>query len=408
VLDGYTASHAHAAATGRAREALERWLHRSAEHADPFDEIFARTRLARSYADEGDDHRAIDVIEPMVESQQFGAMDCMVELLEKTGQLARAETLAVLAWGRYPDSPGAQARVLELCWRQGKYDLAARMMATAPVRLGANDFNTEVTPRFIDCFRAKPAEALRAAEAILAAVVPDAAHLTTLAAGLDRAGCHRQAFEIQSRIPAQGQQSIASLAVGYHYLRRWKGEDAARAWLLPSLGRLGPSAAAILGYVGYELCDYELVWEVEPAGGAEEVAFAWLLRAAASARMGAGRDPHRQELERHFAHKSSPRYATLGRYLLGLEDETAALASVDGAKALCETCYYIGVRAESEGAIRDAARWYQRCVETGQFSNGEYRWAIDRLESWVARNTSLAGLEAEAKHGRALTATGGD
>jgi hypothetical protein len=41
----------------------------------------------------------------MVESQQFGAMDCMVELLEKTGQLARAETLAVLAWGRYPDSP---------------------------------------------------------------------------------------------------------------------------------------------------------------------------------------------------------------------------------------------------------------------------------------------------------------
>ena len=143
---------------------------------------------------------------------------------------------------------------------------------------------------------------------------------------------------------------------------------------------------------------------MEAAGSADDVAFAWLLRAAASARLGTGRDPHREELVRHFARASDQRYATLGRYLLGLEDEASALASVDGPKALCEACYYIGVRAESEGAIREAARWYQRCVETNQFANGEYRWAIDRLESWVARNTSLGQLEAEAKRGRALAA----
>jgi len=403
VLDGYSRFVRSRGRYDKARAALERWLGHAAERAGPFEEIFARTRLARNYADQGDYEKAIEVIEPMVESQQFGAMDCMVGLLEKTGQLARAETLAVFAWGRYPDSPNAQARVVELCWRQRKYELAARMLATAPVPLASSAYREELAPEFIECFREKPAEGMRAVDAILASGHVDARSLSFLAAGLDRAGHHRMAFEIQSRLSGgQGQEGIARLGVSYHFLRRWKGEDAALEWLRPRIVNRTRPERAILTYVGYELRDFELAWAVEAGGSSRaDTEFQWLLRAASSARMGRARDPHRKELERHYTRGSDERYAVLGRFLLGLEDTTTALATVTGPKSRCETFYYVGLRAQSEGAIREAARWYAKCVETGQFSNGEYRWAFDQLNEWVASNTSLARLEADAKHRRA-------
>jgi hypothetical protein len=91
----------------------------------------------------------------------------------------------------------------------------------------------------------------------------------------------------------------------------------------------------------------------------------------------------------------------LGRFLLGREGEEAALATISDPRSRCETYYYLGLRAESDGAIRDAARWYTRCIETGQGYNGEYQWAYKRLHEWAARSTSLARLEDEAKRRRA-------
>jgi hypothetical protein len=401
VLDGYTRFLRSRGRYGKARAELERWLDRAAERAAPFEEIFARTRLARNYSDQGENEKAIEVIEPMVESQQFGAMDCMVELLEKTGQLARAETLAVFAWGRYPDSPNAQARVVELCWRQGKVELAARMLAAAPVPLSAHDFRGALAQGFIGCFRASPAKGVRAIEAILASGSAAPAALMALAAELDEAGEHRLAYEVQSRIPAQGPQAVANLARSYHYMRRWKGEDAALDWLRPRLKALGPRDQAMLSYVGYESRDYDLLWEIDDVGPEREHSdFHWLMRAAAAARPGGARGARREKLARHFARPRPEHYAILGRFMLGLEDEQAALASVTDPRSRCETDYYLGLRAQSRGAIRDAARWYARCVEGGQSYNFEYHWAHQQLYEWVAGNTSLARLEADAKHAR--------
>ena len=39
-----------------------------------------------------------------------------------------SETLATLAWQRYPDNDPSQALAIDLFWRHGKYDFAARMM----------------------------------------------------------------------------------------------------------------------------------------------------------------------------------------------------------------------------------------------------------------------------------------
>jgi hypothetical protein len=397
LVDGYTRLVRARGEYPKARAALERWLGRQAPGSGPFEEIFARTRLARTFADQGLTDRAMQTIEPMVESQQFGAMDCMVSLLEKTGQLARAETLAVFAWGRYPDSPQAQARVIGLCWRQRKYALAARMLAQAPVPLTSYAIATDLAPYFLDCFRAAPANGIRAVEAILASGYAEPRNLGHLAAALDEAGDHRMAYEVQSRIPADGHDAVGKLGVCYHMMKRWKGEEAARAWLEPRVEPLDPNERAFLTYVAYDSHDYELLWDVKvPGAGREDVDFHWLLRAAASLRMGEGSDPHRAELERHFARGGRARYHVLGRFLLGLEDVPAALATATSMKAACETFYYVGLRAQSEGRVREAARCYVRCIETGQSSNGEYRWALHQLYEWMSEGESLARLEAQA------------
>ena len=409
LLDGYSKFLRARGEYEKARKSLERWLSLEVSSSGPFEEIFARTRLARNYLDQGEYQKGIEVIEPMVESQQFGAMDCMVSLLEKTGQLARAETLAVFAWSRYPDSPGAQASVIELCWRQRKHELAARMLARAPVRLDASDIRWTLAPRFIDCFREKPAEGIRAIEALLASSYRDPANLTALALALDQAGHHRMAYEVESRIPAEGQMAVVQLAWRYHYLKRWKGEDAALAWLAAPLRALSPRDRALLACVAYDSRDDELLWEIDDIGReADDQDFHWLLRAASSTRLGKARDPHRVRLERRYARPRSGHYAVLGRYLLGREDARAALGTVTNPRSRCEAYYYMGLRAQSEGSIRQAARWYARCIETGQSYNGEYRWAFTQLGEWMTSGTSLAGLETDARRARGRTMAAAD
>jgi len=401
LVDGYSKFARARREYPKARAALERWLALEGPSTSPFEEIFARTRLARNYADQGQYDEAIEVIEPMVESQQFGAMDCMVSLLEETHQLARAETLAVFAWGRYPDAADAQARVIELCWRQRKYALAARMLSRAPVPLTSSGFRSALAPHFVACFREAPAAGIRAVEAILASGYAQPRNLTQLAAALDQAGYHRMAYEVESRVPADGQEAVAKLGLCYHFMKRWKGEDAALEWLRPRVQPLAPKERALLTYVAYDSHDYELLWEVEAGGPDRDQAdLQWLMRAAASARMGAQRDPHRADLERHYARRSRAHYVVLGRFLLGLEDAGAALATATDAKSTCETFYYLGLRAQSEGLIREAARCYAQCIETGKSYNGEYRWAFNQLYEWMSSSTSLARLEARAKRAR--------
>ena len=148
-----------------------------------------------------------------------------------------------------------------------------------------------------------------------------------LAAELEEAGEHRLAFEVQSRIPATGPQAVSGLGWSYHYLRRWKGEDAALEWLRPRLKALSPRDQALLACVGYDSRDYDLLWEVDYVGPERiHSDFHWLMRAAASVRIGAARDPHRTRLERHFARPRPEHYFVLGRFLLGREDGETALS----------------------------------------------------------------------------------
>jgi len=385
-----------------ARVAIQRWLDRKVK-TEGLEDVLVHVRLARTYFMEGRYQEGLDTIEPFVASQQFGAMALAALLLDKLGRGGAAESLAVFAWTRYPDNPPAQALVAELLWKHGKPELAARALATSPYPMTQDSWAEELAPWFRECYQGRPRDALRAVDAMVAARLPAQA-VRELARQYDHTGDSRMAFDIVSRVRSQGQERLQVLASAYHYLKRGRGEGRADAWLRGQTRGASDTEREILDYVAFSIGEFGPLWCCHPKLDAENGEFTWVLRAAAALRSQEISPQRREELRKHCARTSDDHYRLLGRYLLGLEKEPAALASAIDGRSTCEAYYYVGLKAQAEGRYRDAAHWYWRCIATNQTSNGEYHWAYEQLYRWMAQEKSLDRLAHEERG--ALTVPG--
>lgn len=389
------------------RAALERWLARN-RHLNNIEVVVATASLARTYEREGRWAEALRVVEPVVGSQQFGAMSGTAMALEHVGRGADAETLAVFALQRYPDSPDAQSLVAEIFWRHGKYEVAAEVLADPRFRLSANDWRWTLAPRFVECFAGRSSEALKAVDALSRADLPGATTLVPLAMGCGNLGHRDLAFEMLQRIHTDGMEAVAQIHHSYHQLKRWKGQPAGVDWIRPRIDSLGVAERALITYEAYRNGDPELLWEPGKVPAGKDGEFHWLMRAAASLRCRDGDPTHERELTTHFARASVDRYRTLGRYLRGLEPDSVALALADGNDHVCEVSYYLGLKAQSEGRYREAAECYARAVATNLTHEGEFRWAMSQLREWQGRHRTLAKLGEADRREKADALIAGD
>ena len=373
------------------RAAVERWLARNRKQ-DDLEVVIATATLARTYEREGRWADALRIAGPVAASQQFGAMARKAVALEHLGRSAEAETLAVLAWLRYPDNAEAQSLAAEMFWRHGRPDQAARVLSGHTFVLAPNEWRWTLAPHFVACFADRPAEALAAADTLCRAGLPPMATVVQLAIGCGNEGRRDLAFQIMERVRVGGMEGVALLYHSYYQLKRWKGEPAGLEWLRPRYASLGAPERAQIAYEAYRSGDPELLWELGPVPAGVDGEFHWLMRAAASLRWRDQQPARAKDLGEHFARGSADRYRTLGRYLLGLEPDSVALRLAEGNDNACEVHYYLGLRAQFEGRYRDAADHYGRCVATRQTQEGEYQWAFAQLQEWYGRNRTLAKL----------------
>jgi tetratricopeptide (TPR) repeat protein len=381
------------------RAALERWLARN-RRRDNLEVVVATASLARTYEREGRWAEALRVVEPVARSQQYGAMAGTAMGYEHVGRAADAETLAVFAWQRYPDSPDAQSLVAEIFWRHGKYDVVAEALADQRFRLSPNDWRWTLAPRFVASFKDRDAEAMKAVAALERPDIPGN-YVVQLATGCGNNGRRDLAFEILQRVRLDGMEAVARIYHSYYQLKRWKDQPAAVAWIRPHMDKLGAQERALITYEAYRNGDPELLWEVGKVPEGLDGEFHWLMRAATSLRWRDADPAHERELTTHFAQSSDDRYRTLGRFLRGLEAESTVLALADGGDHVCEVQYYLGLKAQSEGRYRDAAECYARAVATSQAQEGEFRWAMAQLEEWRGKNLTLAKLAETDREQRA-------
>lgn len=373
-----------------ARDVITPWLQRHGREAG-FDYIFARTALARMYGHEGRFAEGLALVEPLVKTGQAGAMERAAVLLDAVDRRDEAERTARDAVAGYPDLVRTRTLLAELYWRHGKAADAARVLREAPHALTLPDWQFTVTPRFGEVFRDRPPdETLRAFSALLSTNV-DAFSLQRLAFSMADAGRHELAFRMVSQLRGSGLGQLVFHIDAYRHLKAWQGRDAALAWLRTAVPNTLVDA---VGTVAFDQDQLDLLWHFisEPRG--RHADFDWLLRAAATLRLGGPNEPpQREALLRHYRDRAPGHYHALGRFLLRLEPEDAVLALATDGKKRCEIAYYLGIRAEADRRYPDASDWYRVAVETGLVNNGEYRWAFNALYRWQSSGKSLARLQ---------------
>ncbi len=393
LVEGYARYLERQRAWVPARSSIHRWLERNADRAG-LETIAARSLLARLYEDQGRKAEGFAAVASVVASQQPEAMATAVRLLDALGQGSQAETLAVFAAERASGTSAARAEAAELFWRHGKPGAAARLLATDARQDARDDWRAALGARFVRCFAARPAAGGQAADSLVVTGRIGAEPLADLAAAAADSGAWPLADEIESRVrpaPARRVEHFVSL---YRALARTRGEAEATAWLAPRLQ--GARRAELIRIERLAFADQEdaLLWSVcsDSTGPLAEVP--WRLRAAAALRRGDHGGAHARELAWHFAAPDHGHDRTLGRFMLGLEDEATVLGLRGSAGEACEAYYVLGFKAQAEGRMRDAAAWYARALGTRQAAKPEYRWAFDQLAAWQRRGLSLERLEA--------------
>jgi hypothetical protein len=373
-----------------AQTLVERWLK---EYAKPqsFDVVFARTALARLHQAQGNPQAGWTAVEPVIFSNQFGALQRAALLAHELGKTEQAEALAQQAAQRYPGHKSLALRA-ELLWRSGEHAQVPSLLAKPARALRAIDWRTHLGARFAAVFARRPvSEGLSAFEELRKAKV-GALELSQLAMAVSRAGSPELAFEMQSRVDAPGLQKLEMIMTAYSFLKQWKSEQAAVEWLR---AQVPPRFLEPLSMFAFSEKADVVLWDVIPGPQAtsETADYVWLMRAAASLRARDSDEAHQQALHQRFEVDRPGFYHQVGRYLLGLIPEEAVIAAAATPKSRQELPFFLGFKAQVEGRYADAVTWYRAIVETSDPKVGEYRWAYNELYRLKRAQLSLARMK---------------
>lgn len=373
-----------------ARAVAKRWLDAPGEK-HPLTVVFISTLAARELQKSGDVEGAWAEVEPLIGSWHASPMMRGALVLSALGRHEDAIALAQRRYQRYRgvDSLGLLA---QMHWRAGRYEDAAATFARGPQRPALTEWTWMIAERFFLAFHDKPVgDAKRAFGAMIAA------NLDPL--GLRGVATTRYlkpefAFELHSLLPAQGFLRHRDACQRYRYLREWKGEAAANAWIK---GQFTGSDAEPLSQFAYEAGLFDLEFDVldDPGPKHPFPSFAWLMRAASYLRGNMDRPERRARMEAHYAQQHEHLHDRLGMYLLGLGDAESAWSRAGGVDGRTEALYYMAVKAQHDRDIPRAIALYRAINEGSSFREGEFGWARDQLWHWRDRHQSVERLAAD-------------
>jgi hypothetical protein len=362
-----------------ARRVIERWVaHIGRDSSLDRTSIEAKAQIARLHQLEGHPEAGLRVLGDLHRTGQFAAMERTALILQDLGQPHQSLAIAWAAHRRTPQLAAGRALLAELFWRQGRYGEAAGILHDGRARLTTADWTREIAPRFVAFFRTREREGLEAAEALMRAGFTDRASIGSITAALGAEDLDQFAFEVQSRIQLPGVRQIEASILAYGHLKRARGEAAALTWIR---GRVADKDRELLGLLAHQERHPELLWTMSPARlQGMRGDYHWLLRAAACMTLGTS-DPHYAETAQRLERARGSYHLEIARYLLGQREQSEILILPQTLEQRAEVCYFIGLKAEQQGRLREAADWYLMSVECGAMDTIESRWAMQQLQS---------------------------
>jgi len=119
---------------GQAEQVITAWLNQP-QRATVFDEIFARSTLAKCYLEMDKPAEALLIIEPAAKSWQEGALHVKAQALARLGRFDDAQAIAEAAQNRYRDSAHSLSLRTQIAWERKDYSAAAKLLANPPLAL---------------------------------------------------------------------------------------------------------------------------------------------------------------------------------------------------------------------------------------------------------------------------------
>ncbi len=366
----------------RARQVVERWL--PTPRGSSIVEQNVRATRARLLLMEGNPAEAWRELEPLADSQHYGVMMRASYVLSALGRQDDAEAMARKRLARLPRDWNSLTVLIELFWRHGKLDEAAKTLMHPPFRLEPDDWREHIGPAFHRAFAERPeADALAAFASLQRAGVVrrNLRELTVAVAVPAPPGQARKTLGLAmfGRLLESGPADPIALVRAASLKRDVEGEAAAVRWLRAHLQAEDVySVARVL----YEQQQHALLWSALPEELAALADGVWLLRAADAMRSAEERASRGEALARHFAAPQGSEPYLLGRYVAALSDE----ASIRGVTGRTRAAWALGVRAESEGRRDDAVAWFQVASAGGDLKEVERRFADEALKAWSAES----------------------
>jgi hypothetical protein len=376
-----------------ARKTLRDWLDRKVDTGG-LEYIVAYEGIARAYQKEGKLKEAFNALAPVMDSMKGSMMLLTASLFDELGGTEEADEIYRMNLERYPDSFNSMAGYAKFLWAHKKYEQAATLIKTWPYPIRVYQWSGSLGKYFSEVFSNKPVDEGLAAFDTLIKAGNSHWNLQYIPREVFSEGGNSElACKMQSRLRWSGQGDYVLRIDQYRYLKGWQGKEAALGWLRKAIP---PQMLNFSSMLFYQFKEFDLLWDFieKPVEDGSAVAV-WLVRAAASVKLGQEDDPHREELIKYFEENKDDGYAMMGRYLIGLISEDELLSLASNSKRRCEIPYFLGVRAQAEGRYEDASDWYRVAIETGLMENGEYRWAFNVLSSWRYEVKNLAQLSSE-------------
>lgn len=375
----------------QARKVTRKWLDRNVPMPG-LERIMSENLIAKAYYEEG---RYEEGLQAVPESYKGSSLKLRGELLEKLGRLQDAEAVYRALQVRYSSSFTSGLPLVKLLWGQGRLKEAADLVLNSNYHISSNQWDFKFSPAFVDVFADKPkAEALNALSYFIQANI-SYNKVRRIPQLLIKKKHYERGFEIAKVIARENSEKMYNAIRYFEDYKKWKGEKAALAWVRKAIpeNRRNVSSQYI-----FQEKQYELLWSLVTQP--KKRVFPWQLRAAASLQYKGLKKKDRKELTQYFK-KADNSYNLAGKYLLGIVTQKefvrrchsksqryATSPSVLGACA-----FYVGLKAETEGRLKEASDWYRVSMETNSYVAPEYHWAVLKLEIWGLQDRFLSVLD---------------
>lgn len=368
----------------------DKWLVNATEEFDPFPYWKATIAKTSALLKLNEVDRAWATLEPILDSWFGPALSMAVRVNIADGNPVRAAEYVQRMLKRYSGTYSLSV-LLYYFWSLGDYQQAAQSITNWPYKITQTDWRDIIAPVFVEVFADNAVEARKAFNSLLAdnKFQKDVySFMRVLSKKLD----HKLLFDLFAAIPASGKNTILRDLRAYPYLKMEVGQEAALEWLDERISFMDRNYASIT-YM-YER-NYELLWELIPAPNKgpfpESV---WLYRAVAEIEGYVSSPEQKKSLYEYYSSASDHKYDQLGRFVLGMSDGRELYDTKLNARTLSEVAFYLAVKEVSRGQYATASDWFRVSIETGDQTNGEYHWSLDRLTNWRNMERSLSELAA--------------